>query len=126
MPNFTKIERGPDFFLLIWYGMTHIGAIEYAFSFITESRADMGFKDVICDFCTAKNNLLIVHHASIYEFKAFQFLKLYYNYSGFNYNKIRGHPFGSHSREHADLSMYFGTLYSRGVLGGSYGSRNPF
>ena len=22
MPNFMKIERGPDFFLLIWYGMT--------------------------------------------------------------------------------------------------------
>ena len=22
VPNFTKIERGPDFFLLIWYGMT--------------------------------------------------------------------------------------------------------
>ena len=25
MPNFTKIERSPDFFLLIWYGMTHTG-----------------------------------------------------------------------------------------------------
>ena len=24
MLNFTKIERGPDFFLLIWYGKTHI------------------------------------------------------------------------------------------------------
>ena len=24
VPNFMKIERGPDFFLLIWYGMTHI------------------------------------------------------------------------------------------------------
>ena len=22
MPNFMKIEKGPDFFLLIWYGMT--------------------------------------------------------------------------------------------------------
>ena len=27
MPNFMKIERGPDFFWLIWYGMTpsHFG-----------------------------------------------------------------------------------------------------
>ena len=24
MPNFMKIERGPDFFLLIWYGMTRL------------------------------------------------------------------------------------------------------
>ena len=23
VPNLMKIERGPDFFLLIWYGMTH-------------------------------------------------------------------------------------------------------
>ena len=22
VPNFMKIKRGPDFFLLIWYGMT--------------------------------------------------------------------------------------------------------
>ena len=24
MPNFMKIESGPDFFLLIWYGMTRM------------------------------------------------------------------------------------------------------
>ena len=26
MPNFMKIRRGPDFFWLIWYGMTHMPA----------------------------------------------------------------------------------------------------
>ena len=39
MPNFMKIERGRDFFLLIWYGMTLMNYLPFFISTLqTESH----------------------------------------------------------------------------------------
>ena len=48
MPNFMKIERGPDFFLLIWYGMTRIQHADCYFLCVVDSNrstAIMSLKD---------------------------------------------------------------------------------